>query len=125
WQEFLGPGFDALSPLFTVDPDVNASTASPRLLEALIAYPPWKVPLALEKAATLVSERQQGPLTQAHLKQVLGVPDGHPLLNYLATESWVGEGRWKFGDQTFRFIVVRQRSAGGYVFRVLEQGWIS
>lgn len=126
---------DVTQPLFDLTPEINVNTADPFVLQALLAYAPFKVSDPAGKAAQIVAQRQTKYLTLADFKALMGSdlnPGGlNPaLFQYLGTKSaffrlTVRAGGEKAGPKlSLVLATTAEKADNGTRFQIMEKVWL-
>jgi len=82
-----GRASEELFPMANDLPLINVNTVEHSLLLPLLSYRPWQINGAAAKAAALKSRLEQGPVTEAELRSILGAAENHEVYKVLGVRT--------------------------------------
>lgn len=106
-QSFLGNDYDKLYPVVNALSLWNVQFLPELILRQTLAYPPFKVKDPQSKADTILSLRAETEITPDRLRQIIGLPDGHPIYQYLGTTTWFWKATIGYKDVTLVAVLCR------------------
>jgi hypothetical protein len=124
WDRVAGTTKAELSPLVTVEPELDVNEVPENLLGHLLNYPNLNVTEPAIKTQILVRERASRPWTTETLKNMLQVADDNLLLCYLGTRTRFLGGTINTPDGQLDWIVYLEGEAPSPVNpRIIETCW--
>lgn len=85
---FLEDDYAKLFPLVNALPWWNIHFLPALILEQILAYPDYHVADSAAKAARILERRETQEIGPEGLRRIVGLPEGHPLYQYLGTRTW-------------------------------------
>jgi hypothetical protein len=100
-----------MEPTISAVPSWNVYFLASTIVEALLSYPAYELKDPSKKAASLLSARAGGDLTEAKIAAALGVAKTHVLLHYLGCRTWFWEIRASMAQASLTLIAARDPRA--------------
>ena len=95
-----------LWPIITAAPQWNVHFLPREILEAILAYEPFGISYAEQKAELLVEMRNSTEIDPLALASILEVEDSHRILQYIGTQTWFWKIRIDMDEMTAFYVIL-------------------
>lgn len=106
-RSFLGPDYDRLYPVVNALPWWNVHFLPALILRDILAYPAYHVKDPQMKAQQILAIRTQSEISPDQLVQIIGLPSGHVIYQYLGTTTWFWKATIEINGTTLEAVICR------------------